>query len=198
MRFVSYAQDYEDVILRRAPRDIGTSDPEEYWVTCAFYERGWSGIYAEPLVDHFEKLTKATPRDTNLKVTAGRGRCLPTLHTLSSTGTSTFDLKVTAQHQSGVWERSETIVPVLTLRKVPEDCGYNFAFFDGLNCLHVADKTQGLKEQSSVPPNMFDEFVPWPEWSKAQKVAGLEQELVGSQTTRQARRSSGSRGGTDC
>jgi hypothetical protein len=80
MPFISYAQNYEDIILWRALRDIergfyvdiGAADPEEYSVTCAFYQRGWPGINVEPLDDYFEKLTNTRPRDANLKVAAGR------------------------------------------------------------------------------------------------------------------------------
>ena len=52
MSFVSYAQNFEDVMLWRALRDIpngfyvdvGAWSPEVDSVTLAFYERGWSGI----------------------------------------------------------------------------------------------------------------------------------------------------------
>ena len=55
--FVSYAQNYEDLMLWRALRhveqgfyvDCGAYDPEEHSVTKAFYERGWSGINIEPV-----------------------------------------------------------------------------------------------------------------------------------------------------
>ena len=81
MPFISYAQNYEDVILWRALRDVekgyyvdvGAADPQVDSVTCAFYERGWSGINIEPLDEHFIKLTQARPRDTNLKVAVGQG-----------------------------------------------------------------------------------------------------------------------------
>jgi hypothetical protein len=54
MPFVSYAQNYEDVILWRAFRDlergfyvdVGAADPEALSGTHAFYGRGWSGMNA--------------------------------------------------------------------------------------------------------------------------------------------------------
>jgi hypothetical protein len=56
--------------------------------------------------------------------------------------------------------------------------GYDFAYFDGLNCFYVANEVSELKERLIVPPNVLDEFVRFPEWSSAQKTATLEQELV--------------------
>ena len=99
MTFISYAQNYEDVILWRALRDVergfyvdvGAADPEEWSVTRAFYDRGWSGINVEPLDEYFDRLTKDRPRDTNLKVAVGREAGLRTLHAIRGTGLSTLD-----------------------------------------------------------------------------------------------------------
>ena len=63
MPFVSYAQNYEDVMLWRVLRDVergfyvdvGAADPEEWSVTRAFYDRGRSGINVEPLEEYFNK-----------------------------------------------------------------------------------------------------------------------------------------------
>ena len=49
---VSYAQEYEDIILFRYLHtvakgfyiDVGCNDPEEISVTRFFYDRGWNGI----------------------------------------------------------------------------------------------------------------------------------------------------------
>ena len=57
MTFVSYAQNFEDVMLWRALRevthgfyiDVGAADPDSDSVTRAFYDRGWSGINVEPV-----------------------------------------------------------------------------------------------------------------------------------------------------
>jgi FkbM family methyltransferase len=129
MPFISYAQNYEDVILWRALRDlergfyvdVGAADPEELSVTRAFYERGWSGINVEPLDDYFDKLRLARPRDTNLKVVAGREAGLRTLHAVAGTGLSTLDPKIAAQHQAAGWQTHETVVPVVTLERILED-----------------------------------------------------------------------------
>ena len=77
--FVSYAQNFEDVLLWRALWhvergfyiDAGAGEPEADSVTCAFYQRGWSGINIEPAAAPFALLQAARPRDINLNVAAG-------------------------------------------------------------------------------------------------------------------------------
>ena len=72
---ISYAQNFEDVLLNRVLRevaegfyvDIGAYDPEEGSVTKHFYEMGWRGINIEP-GPGFEGLKAERPRDVNLNV----------------------------------------------------------------------------------------------------------------------------------
>ena len=57
MTFVSYAQNFEDVLLWRALGhikngvyiDVGANSHVEQSVTKVFYDAGWSGINIEPL-----------------------------------------------------------------------------------------------------------------------------------------------------
>ena len=73
---ISYAQNYEDVLARRALGDpargfyidVGAADPVVNNATHYFYERGWSGINIEPDPDFFEKLRDVRGRDINLNV----------------------------------------------------------------------------------------------------------------------------------
>jgi FkbM family methyltransferase len=130
MSFVSYAQNYEDVILWRALGDVergfyvdvGAADPQEDSVTNAFYERGWSGINIEPVDEYFRKLTKARPRDTNINAAAGAEAGLRVLHTFAGTGLSTLDGETASRHQAAGRQACETIVPVLTLKAILEHC----------------------------------------------------------------------------
>jgi FkbM family methyltransferase len=79
MNFISYAQNYEDVMLWRALRhiergfyiDVGANDPTIDSVTRAFYDRGWRGINIEPLASHYKDLQVERPRDINLCCAAG-------------------------------------------------------------------------------------------------------------------------------
>ena len=76
---VSYAQNFEDVMLWRALKhvsngfyvDVGANDPCVDSVTRLFYEHRWYGINIEPLSQHFIDLQRARPRDINLQCAAG-------------------------------------------------------------------------------------------------------------------------------
>jgi FkbM family methyltransferase len=72
---ISYAQNFEDVLLHRVFADvaqgfyvdIGAFSPTLGSVTKIFYDRGWSGINIEP-GSIFEQLKHERPRDINLKI----------------------------------------------------------------------------------------------------------------------------------
>jgi len=129
MPFISYAKNFEDVILWRALCDvengfyvdIGAADPQVDSVTHAFYERGWSGINVEPLDEHFTRLTQERPRDTNLKVAVGREAGIRSLYAFDVADGSTLDPKVGARHKNAGFQSYETAVPVLPLMKILED-----------------------------------------------------------------------------
>ncbi len=130
MPFISYAQNYEDVILWRALRDVehgfyvdvGAADPQDDSVTNAFYERGWSGINIEPLDEYFRKLTKARPRDTNINAAIGQEAGLRILYAFAVPGLSTLDPEIAARQQAAGCQACETVVPVLTLKAILERC----------------------------------------------------------------------------
>jgi FkbM family methyltransferase len=73
---VSYAQNFEDVMLRRVLQDVtrgtyvdvGAQDSKVDSVTKWFYDSGWSGINIEPHPDYFAQLTRDRPRDINLQI----------------------------------------------------------------------------------------------------------------------------------
>lgn len=79
LRFESYAQLLEDVILYCALKDVekgfyidvGANDPTNDSVTKFFYDRGWHGINIEPLPDRCALLAEKRPRDINLCVGLG-------------------------------------------------------------------------------------------------------------------------------
>jgi FkbM family methyltransferase len=76
---VSYAQNFEDVMLRRALQDIeagfyvdvGAGDPDADSVTRWFYENGWRGINVEPDPRYFARLEERRPEDTNVQCAVG-------------------------------------------------------------------------------------------------------------------------------
>ena len=72
---ISYAQNFEDVMLARALGDraagfyvdIGACHPDTGSVTRHFYELGWSGINVEPMEAPFAELTASRSRDINVR-----------------------------------------------------------------------------------------------------------------------------------
>jgi FkbM family methyltransferase len=76
---ISYAQNFEDVMLARvfAGRtsgfyvDVGAADPVNLSVTKWFYDLGWSGINVEPNTKLFDRLEADRPRDINLNCGVG-------------------------------------------------------------------------------------------------------------------------------
>ncbi len=85
MTFVSYAQNFEDVMLWRALNgiergfyiDVGTADPDTDTVTRAFYDRGWSGINIEPVAVSMRRIAATRLRDINhIEPGSARRHCL--------------------------------------------------------------------------------------------------------------------------
>lgn len=76
MTFVSYAQNFEDVMLWRALKhvknglyvDVGAQHPVNDSVSKAFYERGWRGVHIEPVPEYALLLRNHRPDETVLEV----------------------------------------------------------------------------------------------------------------------------------
>ncbi|MBP0494960.1 FkbM family methyltransferase [Roseomonas indoligenes] len=118
MPFLSYAQNFEDVLLWRALKqqssgfyvDVGAADPDKDSVTRAFYDRGWTGINIEPVPEFSARLRAARPRDINLDIAAGSGSGEATLHVVAETGLSTTQDDVAQDITSqGLTHNSRTV-----------------------------------------------------------------------------------------
>ena len=128
MRFVSWAQNFEDVMLWRALGyveqgfyiDVGANDPDVDSVTKAFYDRGWHGINIEPVCQWHEKLQNARPRDLNLKLAAGACRGEVVFYDIPSTGISTSRQSFADDHAKAGYESREIKVPADTLTNICE------------------------------------------------------------------------------
>jgi FkbM family methyltransferase len=130
MTFISYAQNYEDVMLYRALKgvekgfyvDVGAMDPVVDSVTKAFYERGWRGINIEPVRQWYEKLVLDRPEDTNLNVAVLDEPGAICLHEVEDTGLSTTDGTLAERHkEEGGYQIRDTTVNALTLDMVLEE-----------------------------------------------------------------------------
>lgn len=123
MSFVSYAQNFEDVMLWRALKhidngfyiDVGAAWPDEDSVTRAFYERGWSGINIEPNPELNMQLQEKRPRDKNLCLAMGVSEEILTMNFLADTGLSTLNDTIAKTHQKSGRKLDRQEVQVSTL-----------------------------------------------------------------------------------
>ena len=125
MSFVSYAQNFEDVMLWRALKhienglyvDVGAQHPVIDSVSKAFYERGWRGIHIEPVPQYAELLRKDRPDETVLQVALADTEGTLDLNVIPGTGLSTFVDAYAHDHQvQRGYECQRIQVPVLTLK----------------------------------------------------------------------------------
>lgn len=110
--FVSYAQNFEDVMLWRALHevddgfyiDIGAGDPDAESVTRAFYERGWRGINVEPSPQTYPRLVARRPQDVNIRAAAvDRVGDVPFFAVDGGNGLSTIVEPVAALRRADGW-----------------------------------------------------------------------------------------------
>ena len=130
MRFISYSQNNEDVLLWRALGhvrdgfyiDVGANDPVEHSVTKAFYDAGWRGINIEPLPAHIAAFDEQRPGDVNLAVAAGSAAGSLTLYDVPDVrGWASPEKSVADLHRAEGHTVAELTVPMRTLADVCEE-----------------------------------------------------------------------------
>jgi FkbM family methyltransferase len=130
MSFISYAQNYEDVILYRVFNDVkngtyidvGAYDPEVDSVTKLFYDRGWRGINIEPVESWFNKLCQERPKDINLQAAIGDHEGKTHFYEVVGTGLSTMDKCIADRHvRERGYEVKSYEVPITRLSAVLND-----------------------------------------------------------------------------
>ncbi|HYF97820.1 MAG TPA: FkbM family methyltransferase [Coxiellaceae bacterium] len=97
MSFISYAQNFEDVMLWRALKhvdkgvyvDVGAHHPVIDSVSKAFYERGWRGIHIEPMPEYAELLRQDRPDEIVLELALSDTDGVVELNVIPGTGLST-------------------------------------------------------------------------------------------------------------
>ena len=128
LRLISYAQNFEDVMLARvfAGRntgfyvDVGAADPVNLSVTKWFYDLGWSGLNIEPNKQLFDRLAADRPRDINLDCGVGATTSEAQFFELNVGALSSFDSRVrdNAQHNGKPpATRSVAVMPLTDLLK---------------------------------------------------------------------------------
>ena len=163
MSFISYAQNYEDVMLRRVLKsvsrgfyvDVGAAWPDEHSVTKAFYDQGWSGINIEPNPRFHAALSEARPRDVNLRIAVGERGGEVVMNIIDGTGLSSVDDGIAQGHIEAGWSLERQAVKMERLADILEK---HLPPGQEINFLKV--DVEGLEEQV-LRGNDWQKFRPW-------------------------------------
>ncbi len=126
-RFVSYAQNQEDVFLWRLWKDrpggfyvdVGANHPLFHSVTKQFSIQGWRGINVEPNPILHRALVEDRPRDINLNLGVSDSDSTLTFHEYPQLhGWSTFDESFADQYRQAGMTAFEREVPIRTLDSI--------------------------------------------------------------------------------
>ena len=130
---ISFAQNYEDVILWRALKrvtkgcyiDIGAWDPVVDSVSMFFYTQGWRGIHAEPNPFYAKKLREARPDEVVIEAAIGDGKRPTALFVIDDTGLTTSSKQFRDQHKQKGFNSKTIKVPTKTLASIFDEVGDN-------------------------------------------------------------------------
>lgn len=128
---ISYAQNFEDVILWRAlshvPRgryvDIGAQSPDTDSVSRMFYENGWRGVHVEPALQYANLLRERRPDEIVLQMAVSDRPGILQFFEITDSGLSTTDPEIAARHGSQGFKVQDIRVPSVTLDAVLEQVG---------------------------------------------------------------------------
>jgi FkbM family methyltransferase len=124
--FTSYAQNFEDVMLWRALKhvgtgfyvDIGAQDPIVDSVSMGFYEQGWRGLHVEPVAAYAQLLRERRPDEVVIEAAVGAREGRLTLYELQGTGLSTARREIALGHASARFSMREVEVECQNLDRV--------------------------------------------------------------------------------
>lgn len=120
---ISYAQNFEDVMLARVFEgrhegfyvDVGAADPVNLSVTKWFYDLGWRGINIEPNKVLFDRLAEGRPRDINIACGVGADFSEAQFFEFEVGELSTFDLGSRSRVNAPAILGGSRTVPVVPL-----------------------------------------------------------------------------------
>jgi FkbM family methyltransferase len=125
---ISYAQNFEDVILARVFRDratgfyvdVGAMHPVLHSVTKHFYDSGWHGINIEPNPEFYERLVAERLRDQTLPYCIAETAGVRTFHVFANEGVSTLDPHIAEHFAARQFPRQDIQLEARPLREVLE------------------------------------------------------------------------------
>lgn len=126
MSFISFAKNFEDVMLWRALKhiehgfyiDVGAQHPVVDSVSLAFYKHGWRGVHIEPAPFYANLLRKHRPDEVTIQVVIGAKAGPLPFFDVADTGPSTFNESVAHSLQDAGFNVDEIVVPCLSLDDV--------------------------------------------------------------------------------
>ena len=124
-RFISYAQNQEDVVLGRLVRlvprgrfiDVGAGHAILENVTYALYLQGWRGINVEPMQAEVDLLRAERPEDETIQAAVGATMGSVTLYEapIGNRGATTADPEIAARYRVGGAAFASFEAPMVTL-----------------------------------------------------------------------------------
>lgn len=126
MSFVSYAQNFEDVLLHRALGDvkkgryldIGAQDPLIDSVSHAFYLEGWRGVHVEATPTYAGLLRNARPDEIVIQAAVTGASGTIEFHEFPKTGLSTGKLDIADRHEAAGFPKRTIVVPCVTVENL--------------------------------------------------------------------------------
>lgn len=123
---ISYAQNFEDVILLRALHDvnkgfyvdIGANDPINDSVSFLFHERGWRGLHVEASPHFAERLKEARPDDVTIQRFVSSSSAPIHFYDFPGTGLGTSDAKLARRYKADGHEMVEVDVDAISLDEI--------------------------------------------------------------------------------
>lgn len=127
-KLISYAQNFEDVMLWRALShvqggryvDVGAQSPDVDSVSRLFHEHGWNGVHVEPTPAYAGQLRERRPDEVVLQVAVSDKPGILRFFDILETGLSTMDEAIAAEHREAGFQVGEIRVPAITLDAVLE------------------------------------------------------------------------------
>ena len=160
---ISYAQNFEDVMLWRALKnvkngfyiDVGAFHPEEDSMTKWFYDQGWSGINIEPVKELHEIFMMNRQRDINLNCAIGNISKEDNLFCFPNSGLSTLNPRNAKNHLENhgtPYQRRKVAVRTLT------DVYEKYASVNSIHFLNIDVETYERQVLEGID---FKKIRPW-------------------------------------
>lgn len=128
---ISYAQNFEDIILHRALRDvsegfyidIGAQSPDIDSVSRMFYEHGWRGVHCEPSPQYARQLRNARPDEQVIESAIGDTDENLTFFVIRDSGLSTSNAEFIRQHEANGYAYEEVNVRSIPTHQLLDSIG---------------------------------------------------------------------------